>query len=58
MLGWFMRNLRAVFNYGIKLKKMTANRSLPFKFEETKKPRVTTLTPGEAASLMEAAESA
>ncbi len=52
----FMRNLRAVFNFGIKRGWMAENPIAKLDFEKIGKKEVVTLTPEDAESLMLAAE--
>lgn len=53
----FMRNLRAAFNFGVKRGWLASNPVLKLDFEDVKRSEVVTLSPGEAAALMSAAES-
>lgn len=52
----FMRNLRAVFNFGIKRGWLEENPVLKLDFEDVTRAEVVTLSPGEATALMLAAE--
>src|ERR1051325_3176361 len=51
----FLRNLRAVFNFGVKRSWLEANPVAKLDFEEVKRSEVVTLTPSEAQSLVNAA---
>jgi integrase len=52
----FLRNLRAVFNFGIKRRKLDRNPIAALDFEQIKNGEVVTLTPTDAEALMAAAE--
>lgn len=52
----FMRNLRAVFNLGVKRGWLAENPVLKLDFEDVERPEVVTLSPAEAQALMSAAE--
>lgn len=52
----FLRNLRAVFNYGVKREWLAVNPVSKLDFEEVDKGEVQTLAPGQAEALMTAAE--
>lgn len=54
----FLRNLRAVFNFGVKRSWLEANPIAKLDFEDVRRGEVVTLTPKQAESLMEAAEAA
>jgi integrase len=51
----FLRNLRAVFNFGVKRSWLAANPISKLDFESIKRSEVVTLTPKEATALMSAA---
>ena len=53
----FLRNLRAVFNFGLKRNYLTENPASKLDFVKTKQKEVVTLTPKEAGALMAAAAS-
>jgi integrase len=53
----FQRNLRAVFNFGVKRGWLASNPVLKLDFEDVKRSEVITLSPEEATALMAAAES-
>lgn len=52
----FLRNLRAVLNYGLKRGYLSENTALKLDFEELPQKEVVTLTPDEAKRLLTAAE--